>query len=445
MMAMKQKILILSVLSLIFAFSLISQDLEMLQDQVDQVKSLIEENDILTSEMILQQVLEQDSTFAPAHFVMHEIELRKGNLTEAQQAVRKAIDLNPGEEKYRERFDEIRDLVNMIRDGQREYDSGNTENAKRIYTETAEKHPTFSDTYYRLGVIALRNDDHDSAIKNYDKAIELSGGEEKYTRAKRVLVQKYYQDGLSDYKRNNLTSAEEKLQIAISVDPSFSTAYQLLGAVQRKAGNIDKAIDYLERGIEANPDDEILRYNLGIYYRNSGEMNRALEQLHKSVEINPNYYKAYNSLGKIYLDRGNYIEAEKNYLKAISINKTSSSTWEGYGATLMKLQRYEDAVEALTKAAQYSPRNANVYYRLAECYNELEDFEQAIDAAESATRFKSNFGAAWYEMGMSYALMGEDNNAIDAFNRARTDPQWRKVAEYEIQRIRDGKPVSRKQ
>ncbi len=185
---MKPKIFILSVLSLIFALTLSGQDLEMLQDQVDQAEELIEENDILTAEMMLQQVLEQDSTFAPAHFVMHEIELRKGNLTEAQQAVRKAIDLNSGEESYRNRFDEIRDLVNMIRDGQREYDSGNVDDAKRIYTETAEKHPNFSDTYYRLGVIALREDDYETAINHYDKAIELSGGEEKYNRAKRVMV-----------------------------------------------------------------------------------------------------------------------------------------------------------------------------------------------------------------------------------------------------------------
>jgi tetratricopeptide (TPR) repeat protein len=111
----------------------------------------------------------------------------------------------------------------------------------------------------------------------------------------------------------------------------------------------------------------------------------------------------------------------------------------------MELDRYEEAVEALKNAAKYSPRNAQVYYRLAEAYNYLEKYELAIEAAKNATQINSNFGAAWYEMGMAFALMGNNDDAINAFNRARTDARWRKVAEYEIEQIRKGKPVSRQQ
>jgi len=444
-MAMKHKILIVSVLLLIFGLSAPGQDLAALQNQIDQAKALLENNDLMSAEMFLQQVLVQDSSFAPAYFLLHEIELRRGNLTEAQQAVRKAIDFNPTDETYRERFDQIRDLVNMIRDGQREYDSGKPENAKRVYLQITEKYPDFADTYYLLGVIALLQDDHETALKYYDKAIELSGGDEKYTRAKRVMVQKYYQDGLNAYKINDLKTAEEKLRVAISIDSTFSTAYQLLGAIKRKAGDIEKAIDYLRQGIDANANDEALRYNLAIYLQNIGDLLKALEQWKESVRLNPNYFKAYTVMGRIYLSRKNLKEAEASYAKAVSLDKTSATAWEGYGAVLMEQNRYEEAVEALKNAAKYSPRNAQVYYRLAETYNYLKKYELAIEAAKNATKINSNFGAAWYEMGMSYALMGNNDDAINAFNRARLDAKWRKVAEYEIEQIRKGKPVSRQQ
>ncbi len=444
-MAMKQKILIVSVLLLIFGLSISGQDLTVLQSQIDQASTMLENNDLMSADMFVQQVLAQDSTFAPAYYLLHKIELRRGNLTEAQQAVRKAIDFNPTDETYRERFDQIRDLVNMIRDGQREFDGGSPDDAKRVYLQITEKYPIFADTYYRLGVIALLQDDHEAANKYYDKAIELSGGEEKYSRAKRIMVQKYYQDGLNAYKINDLSTAEKKLNVAISVDPSFSTAYQLLGAIKRKAGDMEKAIDYLQQGIENNPNDEALRYNLAIYYQNTGDRGKALEQLKKSIEINPNYDKAYTVMGRIYLDRKNLTEAEKSYAKAVSLDKTSEAAWEGYGAVLMELDRYADAVEALQNAVKYSPRNAQAYYRLAESYNYLEKHELAIEAARNATQLNSNFGAAWYEMGMAYALMDNPDDAINAFNRARTDARWRKVAEYEIEQLRKGKPVSRQQ
>lgn len=439
---MKRKILIVSVLFLIFTLPLYSQDLGMLQSQIDQAAEQLENNEVMVAQMLLQQVLAQDSTFAPAHMLAYEVEIRRGDLTAAQQAISKAIQYN---EDYRPRFDEVRDLVNMIRDGQREFDGGSVSNAKRVYNQIAEKYPNFSEVYYRLGVIALLEDDHMQANDYYNKAIKLSGGEEKYTRAKLVMVQKYYQDGLNAYKINDFNTAEAKLNVAISVDPEFSRAYQLLGAIKRRAGDIDNAIKYLEKGLIFNPEDESLLYNLGLYYLSAGNRSKALEHLKKTIEINPNYDKAHTNLGKIYLDQKNLTLAETHYAKAVSLDNTSAAAWEGYGSVLMELKKYNEAVEALKSAVQYSPRNHQAYYRMAESYNELGNYELAIEAAKNSTRINSNFGAAWYEMGMAYALMGDNDEAINAFNRARTDARWRKIAEYEIDLIRKGKPVSRQE
>ena len=439
---MKRKIHIISVLFLIFSLTLFSQDLGMMQSQIDQAAEQLKNNDILSAQMLFQQVLAQDSTFAPAHMLAYEVEIRRGDLTAAQQAISKAIQYN---EDYRPRFDEVRDLVNMIRDGQREFDGGSVANAKRVYNQIVEKYPNFSEAYYRLGVIALLEDDHIQATDYYNKAIELSGGEEKYTRAKLVMVQKYYQDGLNAYRINDLSSAEEKLIVSISVDPQFSRAYQLLGAIKRRAGDIDSAIHYLEQGLIHNPEDESLLYNLGLYYQSTGNNSKALEYLKKTIEINPNYDKAHTNLGKIYLDQKNLTLAESHYAKAVSLDNTSAAAWEGYGSVLMELKKYDEAVEALKSAVQYSPRNHQAYFRMAESYNELGKYELAIEAAKNSTRINSNFGASWYEMGMAYALMGNNDEAINAFNRARTDARWRKIAEYEIDLIRRGRPVSRQE
>jgi len=439
---MKRKILIISVLSLIFSLTLSSQDLGMLQSQVDQAAEQLKNNDVMVAQMLLQQVLAQDSTFAPAHMLAFKVEIRRGDLTAAQQAISKAIKFN---EDYRPNFDEVRDLVNMIRDGQREFDGGSVANAKRVYNQIVEKYPNFSETYYRLGVIALLDDDHVEANNYYNKAIELSGGEEKYTRAKLVMVQKYYQDGLNAYKINDLKTAEEKLKVAISVDPEYSRAYQLLGAIKRRAGDIDGAIRYLEQGLVHSPEDETLLYNLGLYYQSTGNSSKAMEYHKKTIQINPNYDKAHSNLGKIYLDQKNLTLAETHYSTAVSLDNTSAAAWEGYGSVLMELKKYDEAVEALKSAVQYSPRNHQAYYRMAESYNELGKHELAIEAAKNSTRINANFGAAWYELGMAYAFTGNNDEAINAFNRARTDARWRKIAEYEIDLIRKGKPVSRQE
>ena len=56
-----------------------------------------------------------------------------------------------------------------------------------------------------------------------------------------------------------------------------------------------------------------------------------------------------------------------------------------------------------------------------------------------AIDLKKNFGGGWFQLGIAEYCnaTGNKNNAINHFDRARNDRQWRKMAEYEIDRVRN--------
>ena len=50
---------------------------------------------------------------------------------------------------------------------------------------------------------------------------------------------------------------------------------------------------------------------------------------------------------------------------------------------------------------------------------------------------KKNFGGGWYELGIAEWCKGDGNKtvALNSLEKARNDRSWRKMAEYEMDKI----------
>jgi tetratricopeptide (TPR) repeat protein len=431
-----------SIISLFIALSFaFAQDMEALKAQVDEAKNLLVANDIVSAEMLLESVLMSDSTFAPAHALYSELELQRGNLNEAQARLIKAINNNPNETSYRERSEKYRELVNKMRDANRERESGNNEAAKKQYSEIIEAFPSFAEAYYLLAILYLQDDDHKDAKKFFSKAGELAPTIDKYSKGMDAMLAKYFQKGQEAFKLGDYSTADKFYRITLDIDPKYVNSYLQLGVLKQKQGDLDGAITCLQKGIEAEPNDYRIRYTLGLYYLQSKKDKAALDQFLQTIKLSPNYSRAWSMAGKIYLAQNNLPKASEYYKRSIDLDQSSAAAYDGYGDVLIRQNKYKEAIEALNMAVALAPRSYTTFYRLAQAYNHEKMYAEAIDAAQSATKVNPRFAAAFIEMGFAYAYQGKDVEAINTFGRARSDPRWRQYAEHQIELLRSGKPV----
>ena len=226
------KRILLTFLSLSVMLS--AQNMEELQSQTNEAETLLKDNKIMEAEMLLQSILAQDSTFAPGQYTFHLLELQRGNLNEAQLRLKKAITNEPENEDYRKNFEDITSLVNQLKDAKREMDAGANDNSKRIYGEIISTFPNFSEAYYLLGIVNLREDDYKASSNNFSKAAALSPDESKYSSAKRNLIGKYFKEGMDAYKFGDYVTAEKKFRITVEIDPGFVNAYMQMGVMKKK-------------------------------------------------------------------------------------------------------------------------------------------------------------------------------------------------------------------
>jgi tetratricopeptide (TPR) repeat protein len=142
----------------------------------------------------------------------------------------------------------------------------------------------------------------DRAIKNFEKAAELSPNASDYTN----LGWAYYNSSktaqnqkLEAEAKAGLAKAKTALQKAIAMNPTFIEAPLLnLGVAQIDLGDYAGAVDSLKRVTEKRPEWNFAFYALGVAYRKSGDIKNAALTFRKTVEKDPNYVAAWSGLGE---------------------------------------------------------------------------------------------------------------------------------------------------
>jgi len=442
-----KKVLILTFCVIgLFSFAL-SQDAdkEALQAKVDQAGTMLENFDAAAAQLLLDEALAQDSTFAPALYSYHNIELMNGNLSEAQALVRKAIEFSPSEQSYRDKFDELRDLINQVKDAQREVDAQNYEAAKRIYNELIAQNPSVAEIYYRLGFVAIQENDYDAARDNFDKASILAPTVDKYTKAKGILAGKVLQESQKALNMGDMITAERKALTSLRINPEFGSAYSVLGYIKLRQGDISSAIENMEKAVFYTPTSRSAWYNLGSTYRRVKQYEKAEDALKKAIALEAGYAKSYTTLGQVYLALNKESQAEDNFKTSIALDPNSPAVRDAYGELLNNQERYDEAIVQLTEAARLISNPAKKYqtnYRLAYAYNRIGEHRKALDVAKEVTTVKSTFGGGWFELGVAYAKLNDPQNAINAFNKGRLDKAWRGIIDPERERLIQGKDLS---
>ncbi len=443
-----KKVLILTLcVTSLFSFAIAQDtDIEALQQKVEEARNMLENFDAAAAQELLNEILAQDSTFAPALFAFHNIELMYGNLSEAQALVRKAIEFSPSEQSYRDKFDELRDMINQVKDAQREVDGANYEAAKRIYNELIANNPTVAEIYYRLGFVAIQEEDYDIARDNFDKASILAPNVDKYAKAKNILAGKILREAQKAINMGDLLTAERKTLTALRINPEFGSAYSVLGYIKLKSGDISAAIENMEKAVMYNPGSRSSWYNLGSTYRRTKQYEKAENALLKAIALDPDYAKSYTTLAQTYVALGQLNNAEKYFKLSIELMPNSSPARRSYGELLNNQERYTEAIIQLKEAEKLIAQPIKKYlvnYLLSQAYNRTGEYRKALDAAKETTTAKANFGGGWYELGIAYAKLGDKQNAINAFNKGRSaDAKWRSMIDPERERLIQGKELS---
>lgn len=270
--------------------------------------------------------------------------------------------------------------INVFNEGVLALQAGDAETATQKFRRAMEMNPKMVEAPSALAGIYLEAGDGDQAVSMAEKTLALEPGN---TRALRVLYDVYkergdrekahqvleqlktaeggtdtaariFNEGAEAARLGDATTARERFEEAVSVDPELAPAYAALARVYLIQKEYDKTVEAARKAYELDPGNpSVLRYEYeahrlkgdeaaaqevfaklsdedpagtagalyerGVAMFNAGDMAGATQAFEQSLQADPDQAKAHYHLGLAYVNTGDSAKAKQHLQRFLEL------------------------------------------------------------------------------------------------------------------------------
>ena len=321
--------------------------------------------------------------------------------------------------------------------------------AQNFYREAVQKTKHDELFYEKIGDLALKNKDTDTAVECYRTVLEANPAAKEVLVKLATILQTYYPDAADEaidcyekllnfetnraqiyYELGHLYLRKEDRLNSISAfklacdecpeNPFYNNS---LAYAYAKAELYDDAIEHYKKAIALNPDNEwtsIVCQALGSLYCEVKEnFEAAISTYQAGIILDPTNYDLVIALGDLYLAQYDLDNAIKAYCDAILLDTQDYRGYSKAGVALWEKDYVEEALVSFHKAVELNPENSFSYNNLGIIYLDgLGDAEEALDYFEEAISLNPNYTLAYYNAARASEIMGFTNDAANYYQSA---------------------------
>lgn len=201
--------------------------------------------------------------------------------------------------------------------------------------------------------------------KSMDMQVKLGIVENPRTEAKDSRREVIFKNLAASY--SGLEDNAKALEVINEGRKEFPNSYSLLideANIHYRNGNEQLFKEKLEEAITLNPTEPTLYYNVGVMNMNQNKVDEAITNFKKAIELKPDYSDAYNNIGAAIIERSAPIIEEMN---------KSLSDFDKYDKLqAQQFEIYNEAVPFYEKAHEFSSDNINIIKTLMGLYENLD-------------------------------------------------------------------------
>lgn len=156
--------------------------------------------------------------------------------------------------------------------------------------------------YYGLGLVLAAQEQHNEAIKSYQRALGLVPNLPEAVAAIGLsyLGQKHRDaSGRKFVWPQQVQEAVQQFEQALREDPDLPEAHFGLGEVARIKGDLSSAVSSYQRAMRSNGSYGMAHYRVGSVLARQGKLEQAIDHFRSALEISPNFPEARGSLQRL--------------------------------------------------------------------------------------------------------------------------------------------------
>jgi tetratricopeptide (TPR) repeat protein len=236
---------------------------------------------------------------------------------------------------------------------------------------------------HRRALTAWVAGDHNAALRDLRRAIELRPGDERARLALAFVLR----------EAGRPSEAEQVLRDTIAAFPASGLPWYRLGQLLESQSRLPDAARAFEESLARSPilGRDALYQRLARLRVNQADFDGAIAAYAARLSINPNGAEAHRSLGEIYYLQGRDDDALGEFLVAVWLDPNDARALAALGKVHVRAGRYGESLPALRRAVALDASRADAHYALGqalarqnradESRQEMAAF-QRLDAAE---------------------------------------------------------------
>lgn len=192
--------------------------------------------------------------------------------------------------------------------------------------------------------------------------------EEHFLRARDVLPDDsriHNNLGIVLWETGRLQEAEASYLRALELNPEYANAHSNLGSVLLDQGKPSDAEASCRRALEIQPEFASAHYNLGNALRDQGRLDEAEASYRAALDLKPDFTSAHHNLGDALRDSDRAEEAVASYRRALQLVPGSAGTNIDLGTALQAQGKLDEAEASYRRALQIEPNHGLGHYNLA--------------------------------------------------------------------------------
>jgi tetratricopeptide (TPR) repeat protein len=192
----------------------------------------------------------------------------------------------------------------------------------------------------------------------------------------------------------DFNSAIQDYNKALEINPNYAEAHHGLGRAYEEKREFDSAIAEYNKVLEINPNSADIYLNRGNVYEKKGDFDAAIAEYNKVLEINPNHTNAYYGLGDVYEKKGDFDRAIQDFSKALEIDPNYTEAYYGRGRAYEEKREFDSAIVEYNKVLEINPNYANAYLARGNVYHDKGEFDSAITDYNKFLEINPNYADA---------------------------------------------------
>lgn len=280
------------------------------------------------------------------------------------------------------------DFTAHIRISEAQYKLGMYASALNHLNYLMQAYPGNADILYKRACTNVEMKRYYDALADINDYIRLEPADPEGWYLKGLIQKNQIEPHGAGTMKSFYKKAIKNLEKAIELsNGKFYKSYVVLGNISRNVNKYDEALVYYNLAIASDSTEGLPYVLLGDLRIHAKDTAAAMAYFIKALDINPDDGQVQKMVNEQFMDLGLYDRVLLKMDSLIALDSTSQEGWLGKGILLMHQKKFTEAVACFDTAIRHHPGSMNAYYLRGIAWLNLKDKQKAADDLRYAADF----------------------------------------------------------